>query len=180
MIPNPTKSLAENMIIVDDQSSAVSWLAQWIVSKTSGFRGAVMKGSFGSTESAAIAGNDDSELRAGEEGNLVTAGNGFVLLSYLMLDDGATASSSSIRGIVKKELPTDDAGDSGGVKFMIKTLKAFCNFYHDSVGDLSVAVIAPIIKLIAGLEKLDIVGMLFHGVANHILEHVFGEVGIFF
>lgn len=157
MIPNPTKSLAENMVIVDDQSSAVSWLAQWIVSKTSGFRGAVMKGSFGSTESAAIAGNDDSELRAGEEGNLVTAGNGFVLLSYLMLDDGATASSSSIRDIVKKELPTDDAGDSGGVKFMIKTLKAFCNFYHYSVGDLSVAVIAPIIKLIAGLEKIDIV-----------------------
>ena len=40
---------------------------------------------------------------------------------------------------------------------MIKTLKAFCNFYHYSVGDLSVAVIAPVVKLIAGLEKIDMV-----------------------
>ena len=115
-----------------------------------------MKGSFGSDDKEHS--SDGDELQAGEEGNLVTAGNGFVLLAYLMLEDEtSSSSSSSIRDKVVKELPIDESGSSGGIQYMIKTLKAFCNFYHYSVGDLSVAVIAPIVKLIAGLEKLDVI-----------------------
>ena len=46
----------------------------------------------------------------------------------------------------QQELPTKD------VTFIINTLKAFCNFYHYAIGDLSVAVVAPVKTLI---EKLD-------------------------
>lgn len=169
MVPHPTKATIVGMTVTKEASkssdlnmSAVAWLSRWIVSKTSGFRKSVMKGSFGSAAVAKSSSASDieenydeySELKAGEEGNLVTAGNGFVLLSYLMLNDNSF-SSQTIQDIVIGELPIDEDGTSGGIQFMIKTMKAFCNFYHYSVGDLSVAVISPIIKLIAGLEKLD-------------------------
>mmetsp|Transcript_1902 Transcript_1902/g.4132 ORF Transcript_1902/g.4132 Transcript_1902/m.4132 type:complete len:1580 (+) Transcript_1902:91-4830(+) len=169
MVPHPTKATIVGMTVTNEASdssdlnmSAVAWLSRWIVSKTSGFRKSVMKGTFGSAAVAksssasdiAESNDDYSELKAGEEGNLVTAGNGFVLLSYLMLNDNSF-SSQTIQDIVIGELPIDEDGTSGGIQFMIKTMKAFCNFYHYSVGDLSVAVISPIIKLIAGLEKLD-------------------------
>ncbi|KAL7466154.1 hypothetical protein ACHAXS_006446 [Conticribra weissflogii] len=170
MVPHPTKATIAGMTITDKDMdsrdlsiSVVAWLSRWIVSKTTGFQKSVMKGSFGSTKvvttsSATIStvnNDDDSELKAGEEGNLVTAGNGFVLLSYLMLNDDSS-SSQTIQDIVIGELPMDKDGKSGGIQFMIKTMKAFCNFYHYSVGDLSVAVISPIVRLIAGLEKLDL------------------------
>ncbi len=156
MVPHSAKNMIENITVNDEGVSAISWLTRWIVSSTSGFRQSIMKGSFGSQgETEESTGGD--ELKAGEEGNLVTAGNGFVLLAYLMLEDESSSSSESIRDAVIKELPFDESGASGGIQYMIKTLKAFCNFYHYSVGDLSVAVIAPIVKLIAGLQKLDVV-----------------------
>ena len=167
MVPNPTKSMVAGMIIRESSqsqmlsTSVLSWLSRWIVFKTSGFRNAVMKGSFGSTAAEPnsalndVDNNEDSELKAGEEGNLVTAGNGFILLAYLMLDDD-TPSSLDICDVVIEELPIDRGGNSGGIQFMIKTLKAFCNFYHYTVGDLSVAVITPVVKLIAGLKQIDL------------------------
>jgi hypothetical protein len=156
MVPHSAKHMIENIIITDEGMNAISWLTRWVVSTTSGFQKSIMQGSFGSEgETETSAGGD--ELKAGEEGNLVTAGNGFVLLAYLMLDDESSSSTSSkIRDAVIKELPFDESGTSGGIQYMIKTLKAFCNFYHFSVGDLSVAVIAPVVKLIAGLQKLDV------------------------
>ena len=159
MVPHSAKHMIEHIAVNDVcQVNAIPWLTRWVVSTTSGFRKSIMKGSFGSQgETEESAGGD--ELKAGEEGNLVTAGNGFVLLAYLMLEDESSSSSStsSIRDAVIKELPVDESGASGGIQYMIKTLKAFCNFYHYSVGDLSVAVIAPVVKLIAGLQKLDVV-----------------------
>ncbi|KAK1748773.1 hypothetical protein QTG54_000712 [Skeletonema marinoi] len=158
MVPHSAKYMIEHIVVNDVcRVNAIPWLARWVVSTTSGFRKSIMKGSFGSQgETEESAGSD--ELKAGEEGNLVTAGNGFVLLAYLMLEDESSSSStSSIRDAVIKELPVDESGASGGIQYMIKTLKAFCNFYHYSVGDLSVAVIAPVVKLIAGLQKLDVV-----------------------
>lgn len=158
MVPHSAKYMIEHIAVNDEGVNAITWLSRWVVSTTSGFRKSIMKGSFGSQgETEETAGGGD-ELKAGEEGNLVTAGNGFVLLAYLMLEDEHSSSSSaSIRDAVIKELPIDDSGASGGIQYMIKTLKAFCNFYHYSVGDLSVAVIAPVVKLIAGLQKLDVV-----------------------
>ena len=161
MAPGVTKSMIEKVVVEEGCASAVagvrtsglSWLTRWVVSKTLGFQDSVMKGSFGSQASS----TDDIELESGEEENLVTSGNGFVLLAYLIVDDGnpSGSSSRSIRDIILKELPFDEDGKSGGIQFIIKALKAFCNFYHYSVGDLSVAVISPVIKLIAGLEKMD-------------------------
>ncbi|KAL3763869.1 hypothetical protein ACHAW5_000415 [Stephanodiscus triporus] len=159
-----TKSMIENIVVEERCSSAegsvrtsgLSWLTRWVVSKTLGFQDSVMKGSFGSKTGS----TDDNELESGEEENLVTSGNGFVLLAYLIVDDGSSSgrTSKSIRDTILKELPIDNTGNSGGIYFIIKALKAFCNFYHYSVGDLSVAVIAPVIKLISGLEKMDFCG----------------------
>ena len=156
MVPHSAKHMIEHIFVTDAGINAISWLARWVVSTTSGFQNSIMKGSFGSQGKLEESAGGD-ELKAGEEGNLVTAGNGFVLLAYLMLEDESASSTSlSIRDAVIKELPFDGSGASGGIQYMIKTLKAFCNFYHYSVGDLSVAVIAPIVKLIAGLQKLDV------------------------
>ncbi|KAL7490173.1 hypothetical protein ACHAW6_016100 [Cyclotella cf. meneghiniana] len=155
-IPSPTKEIFLDLII-NGKVKGITWLTQWIVSKTSGFQSAVMKGSFGLTRhDDPLAENIDSELKSGEECNLVTSGNGFVLLSYLILDDDNRTITSHLREKIVRELPIDGTGNSGGIQFMIKTLKAFCNFYHYSVGDLSVAVIAPVIRLITGLEKIHV------------------------
>eukprot|EP00956_Cyclotella_meneghiniana_P031916 scaffold85532_cov23-Cyclotella_meneghiniana.AAC.1 len=154
MMPTPTRAIFDELI-VDDEKNGMTWLTQWIVSKTANFQQAVMKGSFGSAANTnSMDDHNDSELQSGEEGNLVTAGNGFILLSYLMLDEDNGTVTSKIRDNIINNLPLDETGNSGGIQYMIKTLKAFCNFYHYSVGDLSVAVIAPVIKLISGLERL--------------------------
>lgn len=107
-----------------------------------------MKGTFGSSASPAI----DNELKTGENDNLVISGNGFVLLAYLIIGDDFT--SHKIRDAVLKELPVDHNGVTGGIQFIVKVLKAFCNYYHCTVGDISIAIIAPVVKLISGLELL--------------------------
>ncbi|KAL3763796.1 hypothetical protein ACHAWU_001916 [Discostella pseudostelligera] len=153
MDPDQAKRVIEAIIVDvdgDDHQSGLSWLTRWIVSTTSGFRESVMKGSFGSSAST----NDDNELKTGEDDNLVTAGNGFVLLAYLMIGDDV--SSRNNRDIILEELPIDQNRISGGIQFIVKVLKAFCNYYHYTVGDISVAVIAPVVKLITGLELLDL------------------------
>ena len=157
MIPTPTRAIFLDMLI-DKELKGITWLTEWLMSKTLGFRQAVMKGSFGTTTTEECTNEShDDELKSGEESNLVTAGNGFVLLAYLMLDDDNATATTQMRETVIKELPVDETGKSGGILFMIKTLKAFCNFYHYSVGDLSVAVIAPVIKLISGLERINLI-----------------------
>ena len=40
------------------------------------------------------------------------------------------------------------------LEFITKTLKAFLNLYHYSVGELSVAVVAPVKHLIEDLNKM--------------------------
>jgi len=153
MDPDQAKRVIEAIIVDvdgDDHQSGLSWLTRWIVSTTSGFRESVMKGSFGSSAST----NDDNELKTGEDDNLVTAGNGFVLLAYLMIGDDV--SSRNNRDIILEELPIDQNRISGGIQFIVKVLKAFCNYYHYTVGDISVAVIAPVVKLITGLELFDL------------------------
>lgn len=42
----------------------------------------------------------------------------------------------------------------GGISFMIRVLKAFLNFYHYSIGDLSVAVVEPVLKLVEELKNM--------------------------
>ena len=64
--------------------------------------------------------------------------------------------TSKIRQTILSEMPMDARGRRIGVTLIIKTLKAFCNFYHYSIGDLSVAIVAPVLKLIRGLESIHI------------------------
>jgi hypothetical protein len=168
MAPSETRNMFEKIVV--NECSGLTWLTRWVVSKTLGFRDSLMKGSFGSNACATDDGGiglverADSGLESGEEENLVTSGNGFVLLAYLIVEECDSPSSSwtsslqGIRDCILKELPiNDEDGESGGIQYIIKVLKAFCNFYHYSVGDLSVAVIAPVVKLITGLEKMNII-----------------------
>jgi hypothetical protein len=60
--------------------------------------------------------------------------------------------ADKIRFVILEELPGDDR--DAKLAFVKNTLKAFCNFYHFSVGGLSVAVIAPIKELIKKLEVM--------------------------
>jgi len=167
MAPSETRSMFEKIVV--NEWPGLTWLTRWVVSKTLRFQDSLMKGSFGSSTCTTDAGTglvecSDSGLESGEEENLVTTGNGFVLLAYLIVEEcdspssSWTSSSQGLRDCILKELPTNDEdGESGGIQFIIKVLKAFCNFYHYSVGDLSVAVIAPVVKLITGLEKMNII-----------------------
>ena len=145
MSPSLSKGNFEKMVV--SGTSAISWLAQWVVSRTSGFKRSVMQASFGSQDVSPA--DEDVGLKEGEEDNLLAAGNGFVLLASLMIDESSSFPISSIRSSIIEELPEQR------IQFMINTLKAFCNLYHYSVGDLSVAVIFPVKKLISGLELLD-------------------------
>ena len=135
--------------------SALTWLSQFIVNQTQPFRDAVMSGQFGKENCANGKSGRDLELH--EDEYLVTAGNGFILLScFLGADiDGKTAEGGvmkRIKNTILAEIPENSEG--GKLILVINTLKAFCNFYRYSIGDLSVAVIAPVLKLISGLEKL--------------------------
>jgi hypothetical protein len=52
-------------------------------------------------------------------------------------------------------MPLAENGTSLGVTMIINTLKAFCNYYHLSLGQLSFAVVAPVKKLIQELEDVE-------------------------
>jgi hypothetical protein len=135
----------------DDKELFLTWLTRWVVSQTTSFRDAVAGSTFGSSPSK----HASRQLDAQEDERLVTAGNGFVLLACLMEDNhGGTDSAvtDGIRDLVLAQVPGDDSDKS--ITFMKNTLKAFCNFYHYSIGDLSVAVVAPVKKLIQQLEAI--------------------------
>jgi len=149
---------------IDDQafSSSLAWLASWLTDQTTSYRDAVMKGSFGDEgQSFSHGDNEPRDLEKHEEEYLVTAGNGFILLAYLMkADDEVDAAgdkmTTSIREAILSQMPTDDGGRDIGITLMIKTLKAFCNFYHFSIGPLSVAIVTPVLKLIKDLESIQL------------------------
>ena len=135
--------------------SALSWITHWIVSQTESFRDAVMSGSPGNNGNKDDA--DGRNLEHHEDEFLVTSGNGFILLSYLLGAHPMTAyhddsTRIQIKNLILNELPEN----SNKLILVINTLKAFCNFYRYSIGDLSVAVIAPVLKLIEGLEQVSI------------------------
>jgi hypothetical protein len=131
-----------------DNKNFLSWLTRWLVNETHTFQDAVVESTFGSEPSK----HEHRRLASHEAEKLVTAGNGFVLLSCLMLDDDANERVPTSREIIMRELPGETQGTK--ILYVRNTLKAFCNFYHFSVGDLSVAVVAPVKTLIMRLEEL--------------------------
>eukprot|EP00978_Attheya_sp_CCMP212_P047424 scaffold421360_cov57-Attheya_sp.AAC.5 len=144
---------------------AVKWLSRWLVSQTESYRDAVMKGKFGAKEEPnhriidekAVVSEPEHQrdLEKHEEEFLVTAGNGFILLTCLMRHRGQCYSDAIDEAVQKlRKSVISEMPQQTGVTLMIKTLKAFCNFYHFSIGDLSVAVVEPVMKLIVELEKI--------------------------
>lgn len=131
----------------------LSWLTRWLVGETHSFREAVMESTFGTSPSK----HQERKLDDQEDEKLVIAGNGFVLLTSLIVDDDneddeANKTGSSAQKIILSELPGSDR--DAKMTFLKNTLKAFCNFYHYSIGELSVAVVAPVKQLIKRLELI--------------------------
>ena len=136
----------------------LQWLTRWLVDETVSFREAVVESTFGSSPSK----HQDRQLDAQEDEKLVIAGNGFVLLCCLLIDDDKSkngnrtvecsdGTSESAAYIILNELPGTSCDSK--LKFMKNTLKAFCNFYHFSIGDLSLAIVAPVKQLIKRLDN---------------------------
>lgn len=137
----------------EDSVDALPWLSRWVVDQTMPFRDAVMSGSFGKSCDE----GDKRDLKHDEDEFLVTAGNGVILLACLLgvhktsnFCESDTDTSSKIQSII-----FDSILENGNLLLlMINTLKAFCNYYRYSVGELSVAVITPVLHLITGLERI--------------------------
>jgi hypothetical protein len=145
------------------------WLSQWLIAQTESFRESILKGSFGSGRVDGVSElHSDRELDKNEHEQLVTAGNVCVLLACLLIDppllDGTKRAQTGLKGVTRKiremilsEMPVDEgSGLPTGTLFIQNTLKAFSNFLYLSVGDLSVAVVAPVRKLISELEKIKV------------------------
>jgi hypothetical protein len=144
-----TLSILNVPSVTDDckigEEAFLPWLTRWIVEETSSFRESVLNGSFGNKNGTFLQNEgNESYLHKDAEEHLVTAGNGFILLSCVIIQgDGRIRESVLVH-----------TKNAGGYTLIINTLKAFCNFYYYSVGDLSVAVVAPVKKLIAELVSI--------------------------
>ena len=160
-----------------EEQAALQWLSGWLVDETESYREMIMGGCYGGKKNDTknkCTIHEERPLKKNEEESLVIAGNGFVLLACLMKDsqcnsienpiyhdtkeqkriNGVGPLAFHIRHNVLSQMPKGNKIASGGINFMIKTLKAFLNFYHYSIGDLSVAVVEPVLKLIDQLTKL--------------------------
>jgi hypothetical protein len=165
IFPLPPSSGDDNCNTAPDQSRVkgrlfLSWLTQWLTDETSSFRDVLLDSSTAIISERKFE-NTDSE-------RLVTAGNGFVLLSCLLIKDNykkgsslpspsstdksIASSMSSISNSILIHLPGSD--NSSKIQYIRSTLVAFCNFYHYSLGELSVAVVAPVKVIISRLDNI--------------------------
>jgi hypothetical protein len=130
---------------VPSQATFLSWFVSWIVKETEPFRKQAMAGKFEKSISSlpVLHNHEQSCLPEEADENLVTAGNGFILLACILVHG-----NDALRESIISELGSE------GFTLMIHTLKSFCNFYYFSLGDLSVAVISPVKKLLEELEPL--------------------------
>jgi hypothetical protein len=126
----------------------LTWLTRWLVGQTKTFQDAVVESTFGTSPSK----HTERKLSGNEEEKLNTVGNGFVFLTCLLVNESERAAecSCSADRIVLRELPGADR--EAKLAFLKNSLKAFLNFYHFSVGALSVAIIAPVKGLMKRLE----------------------------
>eukprot|EP00559_Dactyliosolen_fragilissimus_P007139 CAMPEP_0184860320 /NCGR_PEP_ID=MMETSP0580-20130426/5228_1 /TAXON_ID=1118495 /ORGANISM="Dactyliosolen fragilissimus" /LENGTH=1729 /DNA_ID=CAMNT_0027357385 /DNA_START=146 /DNA_END=5332 /DNA_ORIENTATION=- len=148
------------------EEQALSLLTRWIVSQTSTFREEVMSRNSSKEDEKRLVKDASENLERHEHDSLVLAGNGFIFLACLMRhimpaneteDELLTFMehkklTTEIRNLVLSEIPKDDLGCNMGTKLIINTLKAFCNYYSMSIGDLSVAIVTPVMILIKDLE----------------------------
>ena len=98
--------------------------------------------------------NCENDFADADKEALVLAGNGFLLLACLIKKwDDQDDDENCIRDVILSKVPTVE-GSTRKVDFVVKTLKAFLNFYHLSIGAISAAVISPMLKLITDLEQI--------------------------
>jgi len=144
---NAPEALAEYKM---SETLFIVWLTRWLVQHTGSFRDAIANGSFGHSNDS----NEKGEraLEKEEEEDLVTAGNGFILLACLMKPQRTSTQNVIAR---RKTILAEMPQEVDPIKFMINTLKAFCNFYHYSVGSLSIAIVTPVKLLIDILKDID-------------------------
>jgi hypothetical protein len=132
--------------------NALSWLSSWVVDQTLPFRDAVIDPTLPTSKAS-------RGLKSSEDEYLLTAGNGFVLLAcflredaFMPCDNPGKDITSKARRLILENIPRNDEGK---LVLAINTLKAFCNFYRYSIGELSVAVIDPVLKLVTMLENIN-------------------------
>jgi hypothetical protein len=131
----------------------LTWLSRWLFNETTSFRDEVMRGTFGEKVDQGTL-REMRVLEKDEEEHLITAGNGFILMTCLMIQSNVEDQQLSVK---IRELMLDELQVDGGGLLLIKnTLKAFCNFYHFSLGDLSVAIVAPVGRIIAEVESMQV------------------------
>ena len=115
--------------------------------------------------------NEERDLTKEEEESLVLAGNGFIFLVWFMkLPQNADEISLCDSNRTSLDLMEHEQKNnnelaitrqqifslmpcSKGKLYISNTLKAFSNYYHYSIGELSFAVVAPVRKLIIELER---------------------------
>lgn len=153
--------LAETHIVTKNGKRMlwIRWLCHWLVEQTSDFREAILSIGKKSNNGTSSSQGSDRELHQSEDDKLIAAGNGCVLLACLMKEPEEVVEEDEdfterIRTVVLEEMPHDKGGKSVGVALIINTLKAFCNFYHFSLGELSLAIVGPVKKLIDHLAEL--------------------------
>lgn len=132
--------------------NALSWLSNWVVDQTLPFRDAVIDATLPTSKAS-------RGLKSSEDEYLLTAGNGFVLLAcflredaFMPCDNPGKDITSKARRLILENIPRNDEGK---LVLAINTLKAFCNFYRYSIGELSMAIIDPVLKLVKMLENAD-------------------------
>ena len=145
------RKLISELEIPTEDESWLQWLCRWMINQTGSFQDAIL----GKDQKS------EGDLHSKEEERLLAAGFACFLLASLMVDPSDSDefeddedSTEAIRKVVYKEMPLDRDDKNSGPALIINTLKAFCNLYHHTVGDLSVAVLTPAKKLIDALEKL--------------------------
>jgi hypothetical protein len=147
-------NLPETGLAMPDSNQTIiflSWLARWLVSETESFRDIIMQGTFGASSTNKV---ESRDLQKDEEESLVVSGHGMVVLACAMTT-ARTENLARIKELVIKEMPLRENGASSGLLLVKNTLKAFCNFYRFSLGELSVAVVDPVRNLLAKLDEIE-------------------------
>jgi len=123
------------------------------VQQTNSFRETIAETTFGtlSTEKSSV------QLKEEDYDKIVTSGMGFILLAWMMIEDNRSGEklAVSIRNKILAEIPGKTK--RARMIFVQNILKAYCNYYHLTVSELSVVVVEPVRVLINKLESIDLV-----------------------
>ena len=134
------------LTVGEEKESFLQWLTKYVVSETKSFQDAVVESSFVASEDR----HSERRLDKHENEALMMAGNAFIFLAYVLVG-ASTKTSNDVQEEILAQLP--GAQESAKLLFIKNTLKAFCNLYHFSVGALSLAIVAPVNKLLSDLES---------------------------